>query len=135
MLKYLLILATLLPFAAFSQDKKDDLMTIVPNDTANLFNQVKTLLNEEKIKIDDSSWEKYIFTKDVYVGKYNTPMRFTFKLGKGKIFLVGSFSYTGGSEDIKRQSGFDVSWKEMDRLANKLGTVTYSRGKKEFTKL
>lgn len=128
MLKYLIALFALLPLSALCQDKKDDLITITPSDTMNLYGQVIAILTEEKIKISKPSdgRQNFVSTRLFYVGKYNNPIMLNFRLVKGKILLFGYLSYNHNAERLSLYN-WKPGWQEMDRIAKTLGTVAYSR--------
>jgi hypothetical protein len=127
MLKYLLILATLLPISVFAQDKKDDLITITPTDTTNLYDQAIALFAEEKIKLSKPSNNRrnFISTEFFRVKNYRNPIYFNLRILEGKILLFGYFVYDG--QERLSKYVFEPGWEEMDRIAKKLGTVTYGR--------
>jgi hypothetical protein len=128
-LKYLFLLFSLLPLIALCQDKKDDQIIITPSDTSNLYDQMANLLIAEGYQPDlKERKSNFISTKQKTIGKYsNTVVSFNARIVDNTVLIWGYYQSGSGLHALTYGSSFTPGWEEMDRLAKRLGTVTYAQ--------
>jgi hypothetical protein len=141
-MKIFVFFLAFLPLVGFSQVKNDSRLTITPKDSLNLFSQVETLLKAEGYKIQRvMPNNRALFTKSKTVGGLETTFVFNFPPDKtilldGQVLLnMLNPSDIGGRGSMYEKLVYDDykkslmkgPWEEMDRIAKKLGSVTYSK--------
>jgi hypothetical protein len=141
MFKFVFIFLACLPFLGFAQEPKDSEIIVVPRDTANVYSQVANLLKTE-------GYTLWLDTKTTILTKQKTMGRgggigtvYKFRITPDNTILVSGdvlmnlfnpelAGYEELYYDDRKRALRKEPWQEMDRLAKLLGTVTYSKKRK-----
>lgn len=127
-MKHLLLALLLCPLLALSQEKKDNVIVVTLADSTKNFEQVINMLTAENYKFSHSPNSKKVTTKFSYIGKYNNPVYYTFRLEGNTVRIHGWYNWDHNNHPILyKWGGGEWAFKEMDRLAKLLGTTTYTK--------
>ncbi len=127
-MKRLFLALLLCPFLALCQEKKDNVIVVTLADSNRNFEQVISMLTAEKYKASRTPNTEEVSTQRSYYKKYNTPFSYDFRVEGNTVRINGWYYFDNIVHPVLfNWGGFKIAWKEMDRLAKLLGTITYTK--------